>query len=167
MMLKNSSFTSCRRSKLQAGVALVELALVLPLLILLSVMVTEFGRAFYQYNTITKSLRDAVRYLSMVDPEAAAIDPAKITQAINMVVYGTPSPAVDAKPVVPGLSTANVPATNVAWTWTSTTPRYRIVSIQVTGYAFEPLIGRAFGLQLTNQAGQIPFGPIAAHMRAF
>ena len=52
----------------QNGVALVEFALILPLLLLLTFITTEFGRAVYQYNTITKSVRDAVRYLSTQTP---------------------------------------------------------------------------------------------------
>ena len=150
----------------QKGVALVELALVLPLLIILSVMVTEFGRAFYYYNTLAKSLRDAVRFLAVQDPSVASTDPARILQAQNMVVYGIPVPAMDAAPLVPGLSLANVPQSNIAWTWTATAPRYRMVSIQVTGYNFQPLIGRAFGVSLVNEQGVLAFGPIAAHMRA-
>ena len=53
--------------KKQNGVALVEFALVLPLLLILTFITTEFGRALYQYNTIAKSLRDASRYLSAQD----------------------------------------------------------------------------------------------------
>lgn len=150
----------------QKGVALIELALVLPLLIILSVMVTEFGRAFYYYNTMAKSLRDAVRFLSMQDPSAASTEPATITRARHMVVYGVPAPALDTLPLVPGLSLANVPESNIVWTWTDTAPRYRMVSIQITGYNFQPLIGQAFGLSLVNEQGVLAFGPIAAHMRA-
>lgn len=155
-----------RPARRQKGAALIELALVLPLLILLSVMVTEFGRAFYYYNTLAKSLRDAVRFLSVQDPSAASAEPGVITRARNMVVYGVPTPALNASPLVPGLSLANVPESNIAWTWTATTPRYRMVSIEVTGYHFQPLIGQAFGVSLVNAQGVLAFGPIAAHMRA-
>ena len=155
-----------RPERSQKGAALIELALVLPLLILLSVMGTEFGRAFYYYNTLAKSLRDAVRFLSVQDPSAASTEPAVLTQARHMVVYGVPTPALDALPLVPGLSLSNVPESNIAWTWTDTTPRYRMVSIQITGYNFQPLIGRAFGLSLVNEQGVLAFGPMAAHMRA-
>jgi hypothetical protein len=154
------------RPSQQAGVALVELALVLPLLILLAVLVTEAGRAFYQYNTVAKSLRDAVRFLAVQDPTIATTDPAKITQARNMVVFGVPNPATGAQALVPELSLANVPEANIRWTWTATTPRYRIVSVQVTGYKFRPLIANVFGLRLADAQGVMAFGPIAAHMRA-
>ncbi len=69
----------------QSGVALVEFALVLPLLLLMTFVVTEYSRALYQYNTLTKSVRDAARYLSMQDPGT------RIAQAKNLVVYGNPA----------------------------------------------------------------------------
>lgn len=153
-----------RRS--QAGAALVELALVLPLLIVLCLLVAEVGRAFHHYQVLTQSLRDAVRFLSVQDPSIATTEPARLLQARHMVVFGVPSPGVGHVPVVPGLSLANVPEGNIVWKWTDTTPRYRIVSVRVTGYGFRPLLTQAFGLQLADAQGVIAFGPIAAHMRA-
>lgn len=150
----------------QTGVALVELALALPLLIMLSVLVAEVGRAFYQYNTLAKSLRDAVRFLSVQDPSIASTDPDRITQARHMVVYGVPSPAAGAQPLIPGLNLSHVPESAIRWSLTDTTPRYRVVSIRVTGYAFRPLVGQVFGLRLADDRGFISFGPVAAHMRA-
>ena len=66
----------------QKGAALVELALILPLLLLLTFITTEFGRAMFEYNAITKSTRDAVRYLSFQTPGT------QITEARNLMVYG-------------------------------------------------------------------------------
>jgi len=70
------------RNKIQRGVALVEFALILPFLLLLSLITVEFGRAIWQYNTLTKSVRDAARYLSLQTPGT------KMAQAKNLVVYG-------------------------------------------------------------------------------
>ena len=52
----------------QRGVALVELALIIPFLLLLTFITTEFGRAMYEYNAVAKATRDAVRYLSFQTP---------------------------------------------------------------------------------------------------
>ena len=93
--------------KKQNGVALVEFALILPLLLILTFITTEFGRALYQYNTIAKSLRDASRYLSTQDPSIATTDPAKITTAKNLVVFGNPAGGVS--PLVLGLEISHVP----------------------------------------------------------
>ena len=54
------------------GQALVEFALVLPILILLLVGIFDFGRAIYAFNTINNSAREAVR-IGIVDQNCDAI----------------------------------------------------------------------------------------------
>ena len=56
----------------QRGVALVELALVLPLLLAVCFAITEFGRAIYTYDTLAKSARDAARYLTTQTPGSSS-----------------------------------------------------------------------------------------------
>lgn len=51
----------------QRGVAAVEFALVLPILLIAVFGITELGRALYQYNALVKATRDAVRYLAQQD----------------------------------------------------------------------------------------------------
>jgi Flp pilus assembly protein TadG len=68
----------------QGGVALVEFALILPFLLLLSITAVELGRAIWQYDALTKSVRDAARYLSLQTPG----DATRMTRARNLVVYG-------------------------------------------------------------------------------
>lgn len=43
------------------GQSLVEFALTLPMLLVVMFMVTEFGRALYQYNVLAQSAREGVR----------------------------------------------------------------------------------------------------------
>jgi Flp pilus assembly protein TadG len=81
------------------GVQLVELAIVLPLLVVLFAAAAEFGRYFYEYTTLAKSARTAVRYLVTMAP---CNDPA----AKKLVVYG--NLAGTGSPVMNGLTTANV-----------------------------------------------------------
>lgn len=145
----------------QSGVALIEFALVLPLLIILSVLTTEFGRALYQYNTIVKSVRDASRYLSVQDPTIATTDPGKVTTAKRLVVYG--NPAGNGASLAPGLEMSQVP--DPIWGKYGTNPTINTVTIRVAGYRFKPLINNLFGLTLGNDAGEIPFGDISATMR--
>ena len=45
------------------GVQLIELAIVIPIMLLLFAAVAEFGRYFYEYTTLAKSARLGARYL--------------------------------------------------------------------------------------------------------
>ena len=144
----------------QTGVALVEFALVLPLLLLLTFIVTEYGRALYQYNTLTKSVRDAARYLSIQIPGT------KITEAKNLVVYG--NPAGTGTPLAIGLTSAKV---EVVWNPPAgASPVINTVTVQIgkaggtpaEQYTFTPLFASVFGVNF----GNVTFAPISATMRA-
>ncbi|GAB2476519.1 hypothetical protein GCM10027082_29780 [Comamonas humi] len=138
----------------QQGAALVELALTIPFMLLLSMIVIEFGRALYEYNTVTKSVRDAVRYLSVQTPNTLC-DNAK-----NLVVYGTTS--AGSTPLAPGLKTS---AVSCSWQTAGTFPLINTVTVTVTGYRFTSMLSSVFGNQLASGGG-ITFGSIAATMRA-
>ena len=138
--------------KFQQGVAIVEFALVLPMLILLLLIVTELGRALMQYNTVAKSVRDAGRYLSIQLPNT------KLTEAKNLVVYG--NTAGTGSPLVTGLSTGLVP--DPTWQPAGTDPIITTVTVQVSGYAFTPMVPSVFGMSL----GPYTFAPIRATMRS-
>ncbi len=53
------------------GIAAVEFAIVLPFLMLMLFGMIEIGRALYHYHAVTKSIRDATRYLTRVDMTCA------------------------------------------------------------------------------------------------
>lgn len=148
------------------GVALVEFALVLPLLLVVSLLVTELGRALYQYNTLTKAVRDAARYLSVHDPSIKTTNPALVLVARNLAVFGTPQPSTVTQPLALGLSLANVPDANITWATRGANPLINTVTIQITGYSFRPILSSVFGIPFGDAQGLIPFGPISATMRA-
>jgi Flp pilus assembly protein TadG len=136
----------------QKGVALVEFALVLPLLLLLTLLATELGRAVYRYNTTAKAVRDAVRYLSVQTPGT------HVTEARNLVVYGNVAgtgPLLDT-----ALTTANVPAPT--WQAAGSDPVINTVTVRVSGYQFRPLVAAMFGARFTT----ITFSDIRATMRS-
>ena len=139
-------------NKRQHGVALVEFALILPLLLLLTFITTEFGRAMYQYNTLTKSVRDAVRYLSLQTPGT------KTTEARNLVVYGNISGS--GSPLAVGLALSNVPTPT--WQTAGSVPVINTVRVRITGYVFRPLVSGAFGVSFNN----LTYSDITATMRA-
>ena len=143
----------------QKGVALIELALIIPLLLLLTFITTEFGRAMFEYNAITKSTRDAVRYLTFQTPGT------RITEARNLIVYGNPGGT--GRPLVRGLTLANVPAaTCCTWQLTGTNPVINTVTVRVTNYTYHSLFASVFGVAFGNANGDITFSTITASMRA-
>jgi Flp pilus assembly protein TadG len=142
----------------QRGVALIELALIIPLLMLLTFITTEFGRAVYEYNTLTKAARDAVRYLSFQTPGT------HITQAQNLMVYG--NLAGTGSPLARGLSLSNVPAGSCCtWQTTGSNPAMTTVTVRVSNYTFQPLLPSFLGLAFGDANGDIVFTDITATMR--
>lgn len=138
----------------QQGVELVELALILPFLLLLSMLVVEFGRALYEYNTVAKSVRDAVRYLSVQLPNTGC------SQAQNLVVYGQTTAGTT--PLAPGLNTG---AVSCSWQTSGTYPLINTVTVTVTGYRFRSMTASVFGLRLGDTNGGLTLSNIAATMR--
>ncbi|MBV8248323.1 MAG: pilus assembly protein [Comamonas sp.] len=138
----------------QQGVELVELALILPFLILMSILVAEFGRALYEYNTVTKSVRDAARYLSAQQPNT------NCAQAQNLVVYGQTTAGTT--PLAPGLNTG---AVSCSWQTAGTYPLINTVTVTMTGYRFQFMMASVFGTQLGDSSGGLTLSNIAATMR--
>ena len=89
----------------ERGSQLVELAIVMPLMLMLLGATAEFGRFFYTYTTLLKGTRAASRYL--VSQPVGTAD----TAAKNLLVYG--NTAGTGTPVASGLTTANVKITPV------------------------------------------------------
>lgn len=58
----------------QVGQALVEIALILPVLVLILMGVFDFGRAFYAYNAISNGAREGARY-GIIHPTATDPSP--------------------------------------------------------------------------------------------
>jgi Flp pilus assembly protein TadG len=89
-----------RRCSRRAGVAVVELAILLPLIVFLFVVAVDYSRIFYFSLTVTNCARNGAIYGS--DPTAAAtlspyssIEQAALADATNL----TPQPAISSKTV--------------------------------------------------------------------
>ena len=112
----------------ERGLQLVELAIVLPVLVLLFAAAAEFGRYFYEYTTLAKGSRVAARFLATArtngDDDACAK---------NLVVYGNLAGTGNA--IVTGLQTSNVEITRVP-TGTSVP---NTVTIKIINYQHTPL----------------------------
>lgn len=90
-------------AKDETGGTLAEMALTLPLLIVLLAGVSEIGRYFQAYTTLAKSTRSAARYLSNHQYNDVEVGRAK-----NLVVCGQLTTCADAQRLVKGASPANV-----------------------------------------------------------
>jgi Flp pilus assembly protein TadG len=86
------------------GVQLIELAIVIPIMLLLFAAVAEFGRYFYEYTTLAKGARLGARYLVSKSVTSATTD--WKSNAKKIVVYGNTSGT--GTPILTGLSVDNV-----------------------------------------------------------
>jgi Flp pilus assembly protein TadG len=94
-MTDEHSLRSVERHGAERGLAMVEFTIVLPVVLLVLMATAELGRALYQYNTLQKSVRDAVRYVAdHAFPAGTAGGEATIsgtveTAAKNLVMFGS------------------------------------------------------------------------------
>jgi Flp pilus assembly protein TadG len=123
----------------QAGVAAIELALLLPVLLTLMFGATELGRAIYSYNTLAKTVRDGVRHLSQHGPGDVTIQ----AQARCLAVFGNLD--CSGTPVAPGLTTGQIAlcdslscADHAAQATGSGV--VNLVSVSVVGYSFNSVV---------------------------
>lgn len=146
----------------QQGVALIELAIIITVLITITFGITEFGRAIYQYNTLAKAVRDGARFLAVRDPAA----PASISGVQCMVVHGNPGCTGPA--LVPGLTSSMVsvchamdPACAATHQSQGASPVINLVTVTIGGanapFTFQSLVSFV--------VPDIPFGAISATMR--
>src|ERR1043165_2410819 len=123
-----SRFRLLRFARDERGVQLVELAIVLPIFLVLFGGAAEFGRYFYEYTTLDKATRAASRYLA-----TAPVNGTEDGRARNIVVYG--NPAGTGTPIISGLTTANVVITRTGGT--PTLPQ--TVTVQIAGFKHQPI----------------------------
>jgi Flp pilus assembly protein TadG len=68
----------------ERGQSLVEFALTLPMLLVVMLMVTEFGRALFQYNILAQATREGARVGVVSAEDAVPVDgPARMTELLN------------------------------------------------------------------------------------
>jgi Flp pilus assembly protein TadG len=88
----------------QRGAAIVEFAIVLSLMLLITAGIFEFGRAFQYYDALAKATRDGARYMSTVPN--ATISSVAVSNAKDLVVA-----AANAANLSPTLTTGDVVVT--------------------------------------------------------
>jgi Flp pilus assembly protein TadG len=119
----------------QRGVATIEFAICAPVLLLLMLATAEVGRMLIQYNTLSKAVRDGVRY-TVREAANGSTGTVLLTNTVrtntqNLVVTGTM--AGMGAPLLPGLTVANVTVTDAG---------AGFVAVSAT-YTYQPLLGAA------------------------
>jgi Flp pilus assembly protein TadG len=123
----------------ERGTQLLELAIAMPVMMVLLAAATEFGRFFYTYTTLTNAVRAGARHACKWEKSASWTFP----ETSNMVVYGDFTDTSKG-PILPGLSTSNVqidangPSSN----------SIDSVTVRIVGYKYVPLfnLGKVTGI---------------------
>lgn len=119
---------------------MIEFVIVLPLCLMLMLATAEFGRAFMNYNTLTQSVRDGVRFAAsnalLGSTGNVVINATVRGQAQNLVVYG--NTAGTGSPALPGLTTGDVTVADAGTGNISVSVAYPYSSIfsYVPGFSF-------------------------------
>ena len=148
-MLRIKNFNQDER-----GATLVEYAICASIFIMAVFAVLEFGRALWAHNALTDAARRGARYAVLHSPTGT-----EDTRIKNVVVYGNPDGGT--KPLLPGLSTANVQVSRT----TNFSVNSGTATVSITGYQFKfvlPLLPKkiampSYSTTLTGEsAGMIP-----------
>ena len=120
------------------GTQLVELAIVVPMMLVLLAGIAEFGRLFYTYSTLTTAVRAGARHASRWERSSSWTFP----ETANMVVYGDFGGGGTA--ILPGLTTANVQVVANG----PSAEKIDSVTVKITGYQYKPLfdLGKLTGI---------------------
>lgn len=120
----------------EQGVQLIEIAIVIPILLMMFAAVAEFGRYFYEYTTLAKAARVGARLMSTKTLASAKTDWQLATK--KLVVYG--NTAGTGSPVLPGLTVDNVDVTFAGGTYIPPSDGVpTTVTIRIINYKHKPL----------------------------
>lgn len=137
-----------RLGKDERGIQLVELAIVLPIFVILFAATAEFGRYFYEYTTLAKASRAGARYLA-----TAAVKSSEDTIAKNIVVYG--NSAGTGSPVLTGMTTANVTITRQG----GVPVLPQTVKVEITSFKHQPLFDLGALTKVTSLSMNVDVKP--------
>jgi Flp pilus assembly protein TadG len=143
----------------QRGLAAVEFVICAPLLLLMVLGCAELGRAFIQYATLTYTVRDAARFVTMNSINGTTgvvqLSNATITQTKNLAVYGNVGGT--GSPRLPQFQASHVAVVNAGGG-----------NVRVTAtYPYRPMIGPVLPRFGQGTSGPLNFNMvIAATMRA-
>jgi len=125
--------------KKERGTQILELAIALPVMLILLGAVGEFGRFFYTYSALTNAVRAGARHACKWERNASWTIP----ETTKMVVYGDYSNTSNG-PILPGLTTSNV----VVQANGPSVNNIDSVTVKIVNYQYTPLfdLGKMTGI---------------------
>lgn len=135
--LQNTIKSFCRRLCTgERGTQLIELAIVLPVVMLFFAATAEFGRYFYTYTTLAKATRSGARYLATAPLKDKATENQRVR---NLVMCGDPLASCDAaNTIVPGLDATHIEIRRETGGAEATTIP-ETVTVEIDGFIYQPL----------------------------
>jgi len=135
--MRNPIKTRYRSKRAESGAQLVELAIVLPIFLMLLAAVAEFGLYFYTYTTLSKATRVAARYITSKPYNPNNPDNANntIAQAKKLAVCGRTDLCSAGSEIISGFTTSNVSITTTGGD--EFFPE--TITVQISGYNYSPL----------------------------
>src|ERR1041384_8728943 len=86
----------------ECGGSLIEFTVIATVFFMMLIGIVAAGNLYYTHNALVEATRRGARY--------AALNPTgSVTNVRNVVIYGTPTPANGAAPLVYNLQAANIP----------------------------------------------------------
>jgi len=140
---------------------MIEMVVITPLLLLLLLGIGELGKAFAQYNTLNKSVREATRYVASMallgTTGTVFITDEMKTEARNLVVYGTVAVGAGDNPRLPELSIDHVSVIDAGNDMVLVQAEYPYVPIMgpvmlTFGLGDEPSLGFTLNASVTMRA---------------
>jgi Flp pilus assembly protein TadG len=135
-MIEKTRIRACRRS--QSGLAMVEFAISVPVLLLLMFGTFEFGHFLIQYSTLNDTVRNASRYAAgkaSGDTTGNLVTGAAwtslVTQTTNLAVFGN----------ITGTPPAVLPSLDATYITVSPDLPNKYVTVAVVDYPYQWLFG--------------------------
>lgn len=138
--------------KRQKGIAIVEFAVGVIVLLVVMLVVAEVGRAFYSYQTLTKAVRNGARYIAsnvINEVSVVGLTGQKIDDTRNVVIYGQVAPGT---PVLPSMVPGSIDVVQ-AFPSGAGTPYIEVTA----SYNYAPIFGAIPALGLSGTAHDFGF----------
>ena len=131
------SHDTLKPRSLQGGLVATELAIIFPLVLLIMLATAEFGRAFFQYTTLTKAVEAGTRYYASTALDTTVPVATQVATTENLIVFA--DPAGGGTSVLPNFTVSDVTEISAVGP-VGTVPADHV---RVTAnYTYAPMIGR-------------------------